>query len=341
MNAKSEVLTTEYIRGIFNIYKLKLIYISRLFENCSVGGAFELIKAILGRPKVTIAFRNGKKIMINRAEIFTRLWFYLDKITIDGRLEQIEKALDLKIYKENEKNLIEFTYLNKDIRFSYNDEDDLLTILMALESTFVQKKWNEVECKDNVIIDVGGNVGDTALFFYMNGARKVITIEPSSVLFEILSNAIVYQKTDAIVCVKNSFEGFVEGYQFEANYDSIYPYFGSYFGINQPISQRNFTKNEVLSLDDLLGSDSVHDNLVLKLSCAGCEYYLLKLSTTYLRQFKQIVIEFNYGYKSLCEKLERAGFLVTHSKPLGTFGRSLKEHNVFLGMIIAKRKDQQ
>ena len=68
-----------------------------------------------------------------------------------------------------------------------------------------------IECKDSLVVDVGGNVGDTAIFFALSGARKVITIEPSSSLFEILSSAVNYQKADSIVCINNTFQGFVAG----------------------------------------------------------------------------------------------------------------------------------
>lgn len=72
----------------------------------------------------------------------------------------------------------------------------------------------------------------------------------------------------------------------------------------------------------------------------GCEYYLVNLSEEYLRKFKQIVVEYNYGYRSICNKLLKLGFHVTHSTQIGVFGRAMKDRNVFLGIIIAVRQYQ-
>ena len=38
------------------------------------------------------------------------------------------------------------------------------------------KSWN---LKDKVILDVGANIGDSALKFFSHGAKKVISLEPS------------------------------------------------------------------------------------------------------------------------------------------------------------------
>jgi FkbM family methyltransferase len=325
--------------GNFNIYKIKLIFLLNISNYCSFHGIFELVKAIFGKPKVLITFKNGNSIVVGREEIFTRLWFFFDKLTIDTRLKKLETAMNLKLFEVEGSKLLQFVYLNKNIQFSYNSEDDLLTILMALDVTFIQRKWRMIECKGNIIVDVGGNVGDTAIYFALNGAKKVITIEPFPSLFEILRNAVSYQNSDTILCINNTFEGFVEGHSFKANGNMSYPYFGSYFGPEDVLKRDDFSKTENASFNDLLNSDEIYNNYILKLSCAGCEYYLLKLSTVYLRHFKQIVVEYNYGYRSICNKLKESGFVVTHSKPIGIFGRNLQNHNVFLGMIIASRQN--
>lgn len=339
MNAKSEVTRTEYIIGICHIYKIKLIFLLTISRYCSPHGVLELVKLLLGKVKVLIAFKNGSQIELSREEIFTRFWFFFDKLTIDIRLKKMETKMSLNVHKGNGSKLLQFEYLNRNIQFPYNSEDDLLTILMALDVTFIQGKWKMIECKDNIIIDIGGNVGDTAIFFALNGAKKVITIEPFPSLFKILRDTVNLQKSDSILCLNNTFQGFVEGYSFKVNGNISYPYFGSYFSAQDLKENDNFIRGEKLDINDLLNYGGIYNDLILKISCAGCEYYLLNLSTAYLRHFKQIIVEYNYGYKSLCNKLKDSGFLVTHSKPVGTFGRSLKNHNVFLGMIIANRQN--
>lgn len=339
MNAKSEVTFIEYFRGLFNIYKIKLFFLLTLSKNLSFHSVINLIKAILGKKYVLLIFKNGSNLKINREEIFTTLWYFFDKMTIDIRIKKVQTTLDIQIHNNDGKRFLQLSYLNENIQFSYNSDDILLTILMALEVTFIQRKWKVIECKDNIIVDVGGNIGDTGVFFYLNGARKVITIEPFPSLFEILKDVVNNLKNDNIVPINNTFEGFVEGHSFKPIKSEVNPYFGSNFREHETSYLDDFPGIEDSSSDELLNCDNYHDKCILKLSCAGCEYYLVNLSKEYLRKFKQIVVEYNYGYRSICNKLLKSGFHVTHSKPIGVFGRSLKDHNVFLGMIIAVRQD--
>jgi len=57
-----------------------------------------------------------------------------------------------------------------------------LCISAALNDTFLKSEYEVPEAlfglKDRDVIDVGANVGDTALYFILNGARKVIAVEP-------------------------------------------------------------------------------------------------------------------------------------------------------------------
>ena len=118
-----------------------------------------------------------------------------------------------------------------------------------------------------------------------------------------------------------------------------YPFIGSQFGLssnlnNEEIIYSNWIKNYVSEFE------LSRNDLILKISCAGCEYNILKLDAKFLREFRQIVIEYNYGYKSLVKKLTDSGFTVSYSKPRGSYGRSLKNHNVYLGMIIAENVNE-
>jgi ribosomal protein L11 methylase PrmA len=57
-----------------------------------------------------------------------------------------------------------------------------LCISTALYDTFLGGEYEVPEVlsglKGRDVIDVGANVGDTALYFVLNGARKVIAVEP-------------------------------------------------------------------------------------------------------------------------------------------------------------------
>ena len=54
----------------------------------------------------------------------------------------------------------------------------------------------------------------------------------------------------------------------------------------------------------------------MKVDCEGCEYDLFKnASDDSLLKFTRIVIEYNYGYRMLKERVKKLGFKVKHTPP--------------------------
>jgi len=75
---------------------------------------------------------------------------------------------------------------------------------------------------------------------------------------------------------------------------------------------------------------------VLKMDCEGCEYEaILSEDDSVLRTFKEMVVEYHYGYRNLVEKLRRAGFKVRWTKPRYSFIAGAGNPHMFVGLIYA------
>ena len=80
----------------------------------------------------------------------------------------------------------------------------------------------------------------------------------------------------------------------------------------------NGIKVVLTSLKSILDENNLSedDEIVLKMDCEGCEYEtILSADQKTLQRFKQIQLEYHYGYNNLRAKLEKSGFKVSVSKP--------------------------
>ena len=168
-----------------------------------------------------------------------------------------------------------------------------------------------------VVIDIGGFIGDSALFAAKHlNARKVIVCEPSPKNLELLRRNVA----------RNHFEGQIEivdkavtdGRKVFLNIDAenraqarVSAYDTS------PVEKKAVP---VITLADLMKEYAVEQVDLLKIDCEGGEYGIFaSTSPELLRQIRNIVFEYHEieGYqdelKSVIQKLSDAGFTVqTH-----------------------------
>jgi len=92
----------------------------------------------------------------------------------------------------------------------------------------------------------------------------------------------------------------------------------------------------IISLKTLLKENNF-DTAVLKMDCEGCEYNIVNEQDETLRKFKQIQMEYHYGYEKLKSKLEDAGFTVRYTEPTKSYNKEATNPNMSLGYIYAER----
>jgi FkbM family methyltransferase len=155
------------------------------------------------------------------------------------------------------------------------------------------------------VIDVGASVGDTALYFVLNGARKVIAVEPlPSVARCAEENVRLSSATDKVKVINAALSD--EPVSVPCDYDVL---LSRYFST---LKGSGTCKVPGVSLGDLLSV--VEDPYLLKMDCEGCEaQVILGPERERLRAFEHIIFEthpYNTGVSSekLLTSLKELGF---------------------------------
>jgi len=133
------------------------------------------------------------------------------------------------------------------------------------------------------VIDVGANVGDTALYFLLNGARKVIAVEPlPSVARCAEENVRLSGAADKVKVINAALS--YEPASVPCDYDVLSSRYFSTLKGSGPCKVPGVT------LGDLL--NTVEDPYLLKMDCEGCEaQVILGPERERLRAFEHIIVE--------------------------------------------------
>ncbi|MEB3797316.1 MAG: FkbM family methyltransferase [Caldisphaeraceae archaeon] len=167
------------------------------------------------------------------------------------------------------------------------------------EETFPKKDCKPVngkcpypnDVKDLTILDIGGYIGDSALYFYAYGARHVKVYEP--LFYDIAKRNLEI----------NSLPVDVEPYGVgDGTYQYINEEVDSDLGASglKPGNLKIPTKG----FDEILGEG--HYDLA-KIDCEGCEYYLLKADCNSLKSVERYVIEVHGTPTPLISKFRNCG----------------------------------
>lgn len=167
-----------------------------------------------------------------------------------------------------------------------------------LEEFFTDDEWNMVNFSKRNVIDIGGNVGDTALYFAKKGA-EVISFEPVKHLHELgLKNVEINPQYSNKITLINKGVGGKRG-TITFNSPSVKTY-----------ADEDSYDMEIISIQDLLNNyDFIPD--ILKMDCEGCEFEVILNND--LTMFNDIIFEHHAkiagkDYHPLIKKLENDGF---------------------------------
>ena len=198
--------------------------------------------------------------------------------------------------------IITITYNNTPIKF-HNWHKSSFT------EVFLDESYSSLPVSGRIVVDIGANIGDSAIYFAIRGAKKVIAIEPFPANFEIAKRNISLNN------LEEKIELILGGISKEDKKISIDDkYIGTGAG-NTNIKHGSSISNEkegtqinTFTLHDLVDSKKI-DDAVLKVDCEGCEYDLvLGSDKSDLRKFSNIILEFHKGHEDLMKCLEKSGF---------------------------------
>jgi len=278
------------------------------------------------KKTLTIKFRDGKTVYFENRGAYFGFW--------NQELGQNELLKTVKNihYKINGNN-IELEHQNRKIYFYYYTNKQLSNIIYLINENFVEEqyKWLDVEGKN--VVDVGANIGDTAIYFALKGAKHVYAFELYPYSYNIAKKNIkLNHLEDKIIllnegCGKSGFVTIKEDYENTGGTDL-----------------KNFKlgkKIRIESLDEIVKRFNLK-HAALKVDCEGCEYDLiLNASDEALKAFDQIIMEYHYGYRNLVKRLRQARFKVKYNLPEYSHNIEAEDSNMYLGLIYAEKQNTQ
>ncbi|MCX7948246.1 MAG: FkbM family methyltransferase [candidate division WOR-3 bacterium] len=139
--------------------------------------------------------------------------------------------------------------------------------------------WKVENLNGKVVVDIGGFIGETALFFLSKGAKKVIVYEPVEENVNYIKRNLYINSVLDLVDVRNVGVNYMDG-EIEIEYEE----FGADFGRSR--GNKNIKIN-VVSLEKVLeeGSD------LIKFNCEGCESAILKVEKNKLKNIDEYIIQ--------------------------------------------------
>lgn len=218
--------------------------------------------------------------------------------------------------------IMSFIFMDKKISLFDSDYNgDVLGV-------FYNEEYNNLNVDNKLIVDIGANIGDSAIYFAIKGAREVIALEPYPSTFQSLKeNVKINGYTDRIRTLNAGYgkDGYirVDPQRKAIASTSLFP---ENSGLEVPL----------FSLQTIVHNYGIED-AVLKMDCEGCEYALLDEDLRYLVPFSEMVIEYHYGYEKLVNFLKKSGYNVTYTDPVYSFNTQAHDPHMKYGMILAKK----
>jgi hypothetical protein len=239
-------------------------------------------KGILMIPRIGVLA--GKSVRIASVHDYNKFWDTYDDV-------------DRKRIKTHGR-IAEIRFHGEKIRFHYGDLAELKWISDFTREVYAEEQYKGLDVASKDVIDVGGSIGDTAMYFVARGARHVYMYEPDTGRYKqakknmVINSKLVSDRVTATNAPAPGLERIVEKYGLE--------------------------------------------NAVLKCDCEGCEYkFILSADRKTLQAFSQLQIEYHYGYVNLKKKLEASGFHVDFTRPMRSY--PLEGEPMQSGFLYAKR----
>lgn len=202
--------------------------------------------------------------------------------------------------------------------------------LMTLYEIFGRKDYGE-DFAGKIVLDVGAYNGDSAVYFALRGAKRVIALEPYPPNYA-LAQANIHRMhlTDRIELLPYALGAENGRLRFYIAPDS--PDANSLAPPDSPLQKliryEGEVEVEVRALPALLDELGLPEVDFLKLDCEGCEFAVIeKLPAEALRRVRTWHIEYHARPDALIQKLQSLGYTV----------QRLRDRGGVLGYLVAQR----
>ena len=287
---------------------------------------FEFLQSKFHVFKTISLYRNAYKNYIGVIYRVLRNKYPIDVVLKNGEIRTLKNVKEvhdtsLGLYKffHLENNRVIISMNGKEIQFfdAINNGD--------VRAVFLKDDYKFLPVDNKIVLDIGANIGDSAIYFALNNASKVIALEPYQNNFEIAKKNISLNK------LEQNIEIVLAGCSAKSRFINLEHDKGTQCtGLHEV---KTGIKTPLFSLQNLVEKYEIKSG-ILKMDCEGCEYdSILETANEILQKFSHIQIEYHYGYKNLKEKLESAGFSVKVTKPYVTI--NYEGSKWFIGFLYA------
>ncbi len=266
---------------------------------------------------------NDKAVLIKPVE--NKAPVAVDPVTIAYLIELHAHGIYVLGIKPDESN-IKLRVGSDYLTCRYGNTSDFFVLM----ETYVEKLYDG-DYYEKSVIDVGGYIGETALFFAQRGAKQVFCVEPAPDNFRLLEQNISQSSfKDKIVIIQAAIldkDGITDFYTDNQHFPSYHV--SSYHDfMKNYMNDTTICNVHAMSFQKLLEYTELEEVDVVKLDCEGSEYdILLGTPDSVLRRVKQYIVEYHNGPDILVKRLEELGYKVRE-----------KFRGKAIGLLYADRK---
>lgn len=188
------------------------------------------------------------------------------------------------------------------VSFHCRDRYEKANVLSLVDEIFLKNEYGLLNVKNAYVIDIGANIGDTALYFAGRGAKQVLALEPDPKTYAMaVRNLSLNPDLSKQISLKNVGCAERDGYIKLPAYKST--------GMAPCGAFNSGDGMLMVSLKTLIKKYKIRD-AVMKMDCEGCEYLTIQKTNPSLlySSFNEIILEYHWGYRNLKKHLDLAGF---------------------------------
>lgn len=183
--------------------------------------------------------------------------------------------------------------------------------IIELHETFVDECYGFFNVEDQTVLDVGGFIGDTPIYFACKGAKKVVSYEPSPPLYALATENIKLNGFEKKIDLVNEAVGAENGF---AELDRGRNLGGS--TITRKLDGKSY-KVKLTALNEIVGHLSCVD--LMKMDCEGAEWIILPkaIEDGTLEKINRIIMEIHgTNYMQMITLLKQAGYEIKQKNVL-------------------------
>ena len=182
-----------------------------------------------------------------------------------------------------------------------------------LSGVFFLEQYAQIKPAGKVVIDIGANIGDSAIYFASRLADRVIGLEPFPQTYELAKHNVHINNLDETITILNLAIASDERIVFVDSDAKDTAGKTPLKTIYSP-SDKNWTSVPTITLDKLFDLYKLSE-AILKIDCEGCEFEVIPtLNSEISAKIPCIIMEYHADPNSIIEKLQSLGYKVSTKK---------------------------